>query len=122
MRVSVRDDRNRFSPQTHAYAEYRAFSSVAGMHRSVDDITVTLTRRRPGGPGGDMRVACTIAVRLASGDVAEARALADHACAAIDRAAFLIRHAPPLAAGSLQDGGVSRRDRAPLQDETTVSG
>lgn len=99
MRLSVRDERHQFNQQTHAYAEYRAFSSLVHADFPVDDVTVTLTR----GPGNDEadhegRIACTIAVRMASGDVVEARAVARHAYAAIDRAVSLIRRRSPATA------------------------
>ncbi len=94
MRLTVEDDARQFDQQTHAYAEYRAFASLVGTDGSIEDVTLTLTRRSADVPEGDEEVVCTIAVRLGSGQVAEARAVERHAYAAIDRAVSLIRRTP----------------------------
>jgi hypothetical protein len=96
MRLTIRDDHHQFDRQTHAYAEYRAFSSLVGTGGAVEQVTVSLARR-PDGPARDSHVACTVAVRLASGEVASVRAADRHAYAAIDRAVSLVRDAVPVA-------------------------
>lgn len=119
MRLTVRDERKQFTRQTHAYAEYRAFSRLAGADPPVEDVTVTLARSAPDGNGDeedgrddeDEGIVCTIAIRTGTGEIAEARAVARHACAAIDRAASLIRLAPTAAVGA----------RHSLQSEMTSS-
>ena len=99
MRLTVRDERRQFNRQTHAYAEYRAFSGSLGTGVPVEEVTVTLIRRSANDAARDEgRVVCTIAVTVASGDVVEARAVARHAYAAIDRAVSVIRHKPIVAA------------------------
>jgi hypothetical protein len=108
MRVTVRDEHRQFSRETHAYAEYRAFSSTIGSHVPVEDVTLTLARRaaaatRTDGGG----VVCTIRIRTESGDVVEAEAVARHPHAAIDRVVALIRENPS------QDGIADRVRRAP---------
>jgi ribosome-associated translation inhibitor RaiA len=100
MRLIVEDDAKQFDQQTRAYAEYRAFSSLMGDDDSIEDVTLTLARRSAEASKDDGRVACTIAVRLGSGAVAKARAVARHAYAAIDRAVSLVRRSLPIAAGT----------------------
>jgi hypothetical protein len=100
MRLIVEDDAKQFDQQTRAYAEYRAFSSLMGDDDSIEDVTLTLARRSAEASEDDGRVACTIAVRLGSGAVAEARAVARHAYAAIDGAVSLVRRSLPIAAGT----------------------
>ncbi len=99
MRLIVRDKHKQFNRQTHAYAEYRAFSSLVGSERRVSDVTVTLTRGPVDGTEDDGTVVCTIAITMASDEVAEVQAVAPHAYAAIDRAVSLIRHTPLAADG-----------------------
>ena len=50
MRISVTDIGCRFGRQTRAYAEYRIFGSVARFGHVINDASVSLTSRRPGGP------------------------------------------------------------------------
>ncbi len=102
MRLTVRDEPGHFDQQTHAYAEFRAFSSIIGSEVPVEDVTVTLSR---GPASDDDRVVCTIAVTMTSGAVAEARAVACPACAAIDRAVALLRRIQSPATG---DSAVAR--------------
>jgi hypothetical protein len=97
MRVTVRDQRHQFNPQTHAYAEYRAFSGLIG-YDSPLDVTVSLTRG-PARGREDGRVVCTIAVTLASGETAEVRAVARHPHAAIDKAVSLLQERSPRPSG-----------------------
>ena len=98
MRVIVHDERNEFNRQTHAYAEYRAFSGLVGKDADVADVTVDLTQPPRDEDKEDNRtVVCTIAVRMTSGEIERARAMARHACAAIDRAVSLIRHRQSVA-------------------------
>jgi ribosome-associated translation inhibitor RaiA len=92
MRLIVQDEQNEFSRQTHAYAEYRAFSGLVGHDADVADVTVEL--RRPAGENerhDDERVVCTITVRMTSGEIERALAVTRHAYAAIDRAVSLLR-------------------------------
>jgi hypothetical protein len=99
MRLTVRDEPGHFDQQTHAYAEFRAFSSIIGSEVPAEHVTVTLSRG-PASDGDDgERVVCTIAVTMTSGAVAEARAVANPACAAIDRAVALLRGIQSTAAG-----------------------
>jgi hypothetical protein len=100
MRLIVQDQRRRFDQQTHAYAEYRAFSNLVGNERSVADVTVTLAREPADGSDDDAMVVCTIAVRIKSGDVTEVQGVARHAYAAIDKAASLIRQIQLTASGT----------------------
>jgi ribosome-associated translation inhibitor RaiA len=94
VQLTVRDECRQFSPQTHAYAEYFAFSSLVGHDAAPESVTVTLTRERSVHGEDDDRVVCTVAVRMESGAVAEAHAVERHAYAAIERAVSLIRPAP----------------------------
>jgi ribosome-associated translation inhibitor RaiA len=103
MRLIVEDEAKQFDQQTHAYAEYRAFSSLVGTNGSIESVTLTLTRRSADAAEDDGRVVCTIAVRLTSGEVAEARAVARHAYAAIDRAVSLVRRTPSIVAATPVD-------------------
>jgi hypothetical protein len=91
MRPIVRDEHKQFSPQTRAYAEYRAFSSLVGSEAPVRDVTVTLARAPAEGSDDDGMAVCTVAVRIASGEVTEVQAVARHPYAAIDQAVSLIR-------------------------------
>ena len=113
MRLTIRDEPGHFDQQTHAYAEFRAFSSIIGSEVPVEDVTLTLSR----GPAGDddddddERVVCTIAVTMTSGAVAEARAVACPACAAIDRAVTLLRRIQSPATGASTIAQSARGDR-----------
>lgn len=89
MRLTIRDESRHFDQQTHAYAEYRAFSTLAGHDRRFDEVTVDLTGAEDGRP--ERRVVCRIAVTMRSGEAAEFRAAARHPYAAIDRALALVR-------------------------------
>lgn len=111
MRLIVRDERNQFNQQTHAYAEYRAFSSLVGHDDPVSNVTVTLTRAPGGGCDDDTTVVCTIAVRMASGEVTEVQAVARHAYAAIDRAVSLIRRTQSAPGGAPGRTGTAAADR-----------
>jgi ribosome-associated translation inhibitor RaiA len=91
MRLIVEDQRKRFDQQTHAYAEYRAFSNLVGNDKSVGDVTVTLAHEPADGSDVDAMVVCTIVVKMPSGDVTEVQGAARHAYAAIDKAVSLIR-------------------------------
>jgi ATP/maltotriose-dependent transcriptional regulator MalT len=95
MRLNVQDQRRRFTQQTHAYAEYRAFSNLVACDRSVEDVTITLAREPADGSDDDAVVVCTIALRVPSGAVTKVQGVARHACAAIDNAVSLIRRAQP---------------------------
>jgi hypothetical protein len=95
MRIVICDGENCFDDQTHAYAEYRVFSSLAGETTSIRTVLVTLAGARgaaPAPPEGG-RAACSVAVTTTGGRRAEVRAVAAHPYAAIDRAAGLIRRA-----------------------------
>ena len=108
MRLTVRDERGQFNRETHAYAEYRAFSSTIGSHVPVEEVTVTLSRRPVVGTdteGGG--VVCAISIRKASGDVVQVRAVARHAYAAIDEVVSRIREG----ALSTESSGRSRQVR-----------
>lgn len=97
MRLTIHDEREDFTRQTHAYAEYRAFSGLADREAPIEDVTVTLARR--GGGEADIgSVVCTIAVTLGTGEGAAVRAVAGHAYAAIDNAVSLMRQVPLPAA------------------------
>ena len=80
MRLIVVDEHKHFSQQTHAYAEYRAFSGLAGTDDRARAITITLERRDAADAEG--RVVCTVAVTTGAGEAAEVRAIGRHACAA----------------------------------------
>jgi hypothetical protein len=99
MRLIVVDEHKHFSQQTHAYAEYRAFSGLAGTDDRARAITITLERRDVADAEGS--VVCTVAVTTSAGEGAEVRAIGRHACAAIDRAVSLIRHRPTRAPGPM---------------------
>ena len=45
MRLTILDERQDFTRQTHAYAEYRAFAGLADREAPIEDVTVTLARR-----------------------------------------------------------------------------
>jgi hypothetical protein len=100
MQLIVRDEHKQFNQQTHAYAEYRAFSSLVGNDSPVRDVMVTLTRGPADGSDDDAMVVCTIAVRTMSGDVTDVQAVGRHAYAAIDRAVSRIRQAQLTASGT----------------------
>jgi hypothetical protein len=92
MRLTVRDDCNQFNQQTHAYAEYRAFSRIVANDLPADEVLVSLASEPAADvEGNDASVVCRIVVTMQSGEVAEASATAAHAYAAIDRAVSLIR-------------------------------
>jgi hypothetical protein len=88
MRLTVQDVKCDFDRQTHAYAEYRAFATLAGRADPIEDVTVTLARR--GLEAEEAQVSCAIAVRLRSGEVVGAEACAGRPYAAIDRAVRLV--------------------------------
>lgn len=120
MRLVVRDERNEFNRQTHAYAEYRVFSSLADVAPPVEDVIVTLARcRRDERDGESGQAVCTIAIRTGSGELAAAEAVAGHVHAAIDRAASLIRrrcvspyeHQPAAMGTASSRGALVRFDR-----------
>jgi len=94
MRLIVRDKHKQFNQQTHAYAEYRTFSSLVGSDGHVGDVTITLVRGPADGTEANGPIVCTIAATMATGEVAKVEAMAAHAYAAIDRAVSLIRHSP----------------------------
>lgn len=101
MRLIVLDERSAFDQQTHAYAEYKAFSTMAGHDADVAEITVMLARPARDDDGrGDGGVVCAMTVRMTSGEFEQARAVARHAYAAIDEAVSLIRQRPSLAGGT----------------------
>jgi ribosome-associated translation inhibitor RaiA len=83
MHFTVRDDRQDFNRQTHAYAEYRAFAGLAGHREPIAGVTVTLER-----DAGTMR--CAVALTLRSGDVLGTEATGPHIYAAIDRAVAML--------------------------------
>jgi|GEM_PF-4584544 len=97
MRLIVVDEHHHFSQQTHAYAEYRAFSGLAGTDDRARAVTVTLERRHAADAEGS--VICTVTVMTGGGEAREVRAIGQHACAAIDRAVSLIRQSHPVASG-----------------------
>ena len=90
MRLIVRDERRLFPPQTRAYAEYRAFATLAAQCDPIEDVSVTLTQRPDAAGDGGAQIVCAIAVRTRSGDVVDVEAVASRAYAAIDRAVDLI--------------------------------
>ena len=94
MRLTILDEPQDFTRQTHAYAEYRAFSGLADREAPIEDVTVTLARREADEADTGDSVVCTIAVTLGTGEGAAVRAVAGHAYAAIDNAVSLIRHVP----------------------------
>jgi ribosome-associated translation inhibitor RaiA len=96
VQLIIRDELRQFSAQTHAYAEYRAFSRLVGFDADAESVTVTLAHEQSGHGEHDDRVVCTVALRRASGDVTEAHAVERHAYAAIERAVSLIRPVPSL--------------------------
>lgn len=85
MRIEVRDHQQRFDDQTHAYAEYRVFSSLARLSDSLRSATITLTSEEQGGAGGG--IVCTVAVTGGADSSAEVSARGRHPYEAIDRAA-----------------------------------
>lgn len=111
MRLTILDERQDFTRQTHAYAEYRAFAGLADREAPIEDVTVTLARRAGDEADTGGSVACTIAVTLGTGEGAAVRAIAGHAYAAIDNAVSLIRHVP-LPAGGESPAGANRRSLA----------
>ena len=108
MRLTILDERQDFTRQTHAYAEYRAFSGLADREAPIEDVTVTLARRGAADADTGDSVVCTIAVTLGTGEGAAVRAVAGHAYAAIDNAVSLMRHVP-LPAGEESPAQVKRR-------------
>jgi hypothetical protein len=94
MRLTILDERQDFTRQTHAYAEYRAFSGLADREAPIEEVTVTLARREADEADTRDFVVCTIAVTLGTGEGAAVRAVAGHAYAAIDNAVSLIRQVP----------------------------
>jgi hypothetical protein len=111
MRLTILDERQDFTRQTHAYAEYRAFSGLADRETPIEDVTVTLARREAAETATGDAVVCTIAVTLGTGEGAAVRAVAGHAYAAIDNAVSLIRHVP-LPAGEESPARGKRRSPA----------
>ena len=111
MRLTILDERQDFTRQTHAYAEYRAFSGLADREAPIEDVTVTLARREADAAGTGDSVVCTIAVTLGTGEGAAVRAVAGHPYAAIDNAVSLIRHVP-LPAGEESPTRAKRRSLA----------
>lgn len=92
MRTTVLDEGKHFDRQTHAYAEYRVFATLAGDGSSPRDVTITLTRMEAYDSSGSP-VVCTVAVTTACGELTQVHALERHAYGAIDRAAELIAKA-----------------------------
>ena len=98
MQVTVRDARRYFNRQTHAYAEYRAFSRLASDGRAIERVAIALARvevarRRAAQDDGAPEagsVLCQITVELAGDARIEVQAIAPHPHAAIDRAVALI--------------------------------
>src|SRR5690349_5854009 len=99
MRLTIRDERQIFPRQTHAYAEYRAFAMLAARGDPIEDVFLTLSRRRGTSVDDSPQVVCAIAVRLRSGHVVDVEAVAARAYAAIDQAVDLLsahRLIPPI--------------------------
>ena len=92
MRIELRDD-GQFDAQTHAYAEYRVFATVAPLGNLVRQVTVTLAPADPSGahPVSGERVVCTVSIVTGPGHRAEVRAKGRHPYEAIDSAAGRIR-------------------------------
>lgn len=93
MRIEVRNERF-FDPQTHAYAEYRVFATLAPLGNRVRHVTITLAHADPSGahPVSGARVVCTVSVTTGPGQRAEVRAKGRHPYEAIDRAAGRMRN------------------------------
>ena len=111
MRLTILDERQDFTRQTHAYAEYRAFSGLADREAPIEDVTVTLARRGADAADTGDAVVCTVAVTLGTGEGAAVRAVAGHAYAAIDNAVSLMRQVP-LPAAAESPARVTRRRQA----------
>jgi hypothetical protein len=73
MRIEIRDH-NAYGLQTHAYAEYRAFASLAALGNVAQHVIVTLASAHPSGadPVTGARVVCTIGVISGPGQEIEA--------------------------------------------------
>lgn len=69
MRPIIRDYAAHFDPQTHAYAEYRVFSSLAARYACVIGIVVELAHH---GRGSRTVVSCTIVITIAGGEILRA--------------------------------------------------
>jgi ribosome-associated translation inhibitor RaiA len=110
MQLIVKDERGDFGPQTHAYAEYRAFSGLVICDGPAEAVTVTLARRAADAAEDEGTVVCTIRAEMASGEVVKARAVARHAYAAIDGAVSLVRQGRRARA---RDRGAHRLGRGP---------
>jgi ribosome-associated translation inhibitor RaiA len=93
MRIEIRDH-NAYGLQTHAYAEYRAFASLAALGNVAQHVIVTLASAHPSGadPVTGARVVCTIGVISGPGQEVEVRARGCHPYQAIDRAVSRMRH------------------------------
>jgi ribosome-associated translation inhibitor RaiA len=93
MRIEIRDAYV-FGTQTHAYAEYRAFASLAPLGNVAQRVTVALAAadRRGADPVTGVRVVCTITVMTGPGQEVEVRARGRHPYEAIDRAARRMRN------------------------------
>ena len=116
MRLTVHDERRLFNQQTHAYAEYRAFSRLADRADPIDEVAVMLTRGPADEAHPDGPVVCRVAVTLRSGEGAAAQAVAGHAYAAIDGAVSLVRQIPLPAPGRRRRAARTRtrETRTPL--------
>jgi len=117
VRIDLRDE-SQLDAQTHAYAEYRVFATVASFGDLVQHVTITLASAHPSGahPVTGDRVVCTVSVSTGPGQRAEVRAKGRHPYQAIDRAAGRMRNVLALH-GSGRPGSPAHE---PLSDREAV--
>lgn len=102
MRIDVIGTDDTTTPQTHAYAEYRLFATLARHTRVIRSVRVVLRHAERNGSAG--RMTCAVDLVLEPSGSVRARAHGPHAFGAIDRAAERIgdlmdRQAPKAISG-----------------------
>jgi ribosome-associated translation inhibitor RaiA len=83
MRIDVKSPSREFDDQTRAYAEFRAFSTLARFNDAVEHANVSLKHL----PAGLQSVVCVVDVTLSDGTRARISARGAHPYSAINRAA-----------------------------------
>jgi ribosome-associated translation inhibitor RaiA len=84
MQITIRGDIGGVDNRTRAYAEYRVFEALRRFGRRIQHVEIELRSTSPS--SGSNRTAGTVTIRMMTGEVATAEAVADWPYAAIDRA------------------------------------
>jgi ribosome-associated translation inhibitor RaiA len=84
MQITIRGDIGGVDNRTRAYAEYRVFEALRRFDRRIQRVEIELRSISPS--SSSSQTTCTVTIRMVTGEVATAEAVADWPYAAIDRA------------------------------------